>query len=109
MEENKEMHNKLNSVFSLIEESIDNDNIITENEFHKIQELKEDLKVSGQFIHDNKKPEIERILYLQFYLLLLDDDIDFPERQEIYFYKNTFGYNESELFRIEQKVREDKK
>ena len=40
---------------------------------------------------------------------MLDDEIDLSEKQEIYFYKNIFGYNESELLRIEQKVRLDKK
>ena len=74
----------------------------------KIQSLKKELNVSNENIHDNKKREIERILYLQYYLLMLDDNINISERKEIEYYRDIFGYSDDELSQIEEKVREDK-
>ena len=108
MENNIELQDNLNSVFSLIEEAIDNDNIINEDEFQKIQKFKKKMNVTSNSIHDLKKTEIDRILYLQLYLLLLDDNIDITERKELEFYKKIFGYSEAEIFQIELKVRQDK-
>lgn len=108
MNNNIDLHNNLNIVFGLIEEAIDDDNIINEDEFLKIQKLKKEFNITSTLIHDKKKVQIERILYLQFYLLLFDDNIDFSERQELEYYKKIFGYSETEIFRIELKVRQDK-
>lgn len=108
MDNNVTLNENINTVFQFIKESIDDDNILTEEEFIKIQELKEELNVTSQHIHDSKSNEIERILYLQLYLLLLDDQIDISERKEIEFYKKIFGYSENEIFTIKIKVRTEK-
>lgn len=108
MKNETEMYNNLNAVFALIEEAVDDDNIIKEDEFQKIQKLKEELNVTSKFIHDAKKPQIERILYLQLYLLLLDDNLSIKESEELGYYREIFGYTDKEIFQLEIKVRKEK-
>ncbi|PCJ28091.1 MAG: hypothetical protein COA97_02105 [Flavobacteriales bacterium] len=108
MENNLELKNNVNSVFQLIVSLIEDDNILKADEYEKIQAYKRELNVSSQNIYDIKKMDIDRILYLQFYLLLLDDKIDFNERIEIKYYKAIFGYSENEIFQLEIKVRKEK-
>jgi hypothetical protein len=109
MNNSLEFNDRLNSVFICIEDSINDDNIISEEDFRRIQELKKELNITSENICNFKKTEIERILYLQFYLLFLDDKIDINERKEVEYYKIIFGYNDDEIQRIVSKVNEDKK
>jgi HNH endonuclease len=108
MEESVELENKVNSVFKLIVSLIDDDNILKGDEFEKIQSYKRELNVTSEDIYQLKKNDIDRILYLQFYLLLLDDDINIEERIEIKYYKAIFGFSENEIFQLEVKVRNEK-
>ncbi len=103
-----EFSNRLRTVFILIEECINNDNIIKEEEFQRIQSLKRKLQISSEDIYNHKKQDIERILYLQFFLLLLDDKVDATERKEVEYYREIFGYSEDEVLKIETKVKADK-
>lgn len=109
MKNSEEFNGNLRLVLKLIEDFIDDDNILKVEEFEEIQSLKRELDISSEQIHDNLKAEIDRILYLQLFLLLLDDDIDNQEHQEIDYYKEVFGYSEDEIIDIEIRVREDKK
>lgn len=109
MKNSEEFNGNLRLVLKLIEDFIDDDNILKVEEFEEIQRLKRELDISSEQIHDNLKAEIDRILYLQLFLLLLDDDIDNQEHQEIDYYKEVFGYSEDEIIDIEIRVREDKK
>lgn len=99
---------RINRVFKLIEDYIDDDNIITEQEFIEIQEIKRAHKITSEQISRFKKKDIDRILYLQLYLLLLDDKIDISERKEIEYYQQIFGYSIDDISTIERRVIEDK-
>ena len=103
------LKDRLNAAFKQIEDYINDDNIITEKEFIEIQKLKQELNVQSEQICRFKKKDIDRILYLQFYLLLLDDRIDTSERKEIEYYRQIFGYSIEELELIERRVIDDKR
>lgn len=109
MESLLDLEQRVNKVFNQIESFIGDDNIITEKEFVNIQELKKKLNVTSKQIYFYKKKLIDKILYLQFYLLLLDDNIDFAEKKEIIYYKKIFGYSKEELLDIKENVIDDKK
>ena len=99
---------KVNNIFTKIIEFIDDDNIITHAEFLEIQKLKGEYNLSGNDIVRYRKRDVERILYLQIYLMLLDDFFDKNEIREIEYYKQIFDYSEDDIIRIEYKVRGEK-
>lgn len=98
----------LSTVFGYIENYVNDDNIITEAEFQEIQKLKSELNVRSQDIYKYRKADIERILYLQFYILFLDDEIDNEETKEVEYYKDIFGYNDAEINELRKRVWDEK-
>lgn len=98
----------LSRIMKLIRDSVDDDNLIKEEEFQKIQDLKKELSISNDLLRSNNEDEFKRILHLQLYLLLLDDQIDLAEKEELKFYQRIFGYSEQELVQLAGMVKEEK-
>lgn len=105
--ENQE-EERLSTVFSSIEKAMDADNLIDEKEFNGIQQIKKEHNIRGAELYTSRTQQIESLLYLQFHILLLDDELDLSERKEIGYYREIFGLSRFDMLRIEQKVREDK-
>lgn len=104
----REEKKRINTVFLAIQEAMDADNLIDEDEFNKIQSLKSDLAVSGIDLYEDKKQQINSILYQQLHILLLDDKLDLHEKKEIGFYREIFSLKHRDLLKIELQVRDDK-
>lgn len=102
-------NDRLNKVFNFIKSCFENDNLLSEDEFQKIQNIKKEFEITSEDIYGIKGDEVERIVYFQLNILLLDDVIDINERKEIEFYKSIFGWSDNEIHTIMDRVIDDKK
>lgn len=100
---------EIEKIFWLVKQYFEDDNLLSEIEFNKVQEIKKEFKVTGSQLYSFNPDEVERIMYLQFYLLLLDDTIDALESKEVEYYKNIFDWTDSDIQSIRKRVLEGKR